>query len=168
MPAFEAIASTKLTVDTATVTFSSIPSTYEHLQLRVFGIAVGAASTSGFIRFNNQSTTGNYWEHEFGGNGTTKLSGGSQSNKITVGRVAGDSYLTTGGVIITDILDYASGNKYKTVRSLSGWDANGAGEVYLRSGSGVFGTAAINRIDFFLDSNMKAGTVVSLYGLRSA
>lgn len=168
MPAYEAIASTTLGSDTATITFSSIPGTYEHLQIRAFCVAVGAASTSGTIRFNNRSTNGDYFEHELIGSGTTVSSSGSTANKITIGRFAGDSYTTTGGVAVIDILDYASTNKYKTVRSINGWDANGAGESGLRSGLYLFETAAITRIDFFLGTNMKTGSVVSLYGLRSA
>lgn len=168
MPAFEAIASTTLGSDTATITFSSIPATYEHLQIRAFCIAVGAASTSGTIRLNNRSTTGDYFEHELIGSGTAVSASGSTGNKITIGRFAGDSYTTTGGVAVIDILDYASTNKYKTVRSIGGWDANGAGEASFRSGLYLFETAAITRIDFFLGTNMKTGSVVSLYGLRSA
>ena len=34
---------------------------------------------------------------------------------------------------IIDILDYASTNKYKTLRALSGYDANGSGYVALES-----------------------------------
>lgn len=168
MAAFEAIASTTLGSDTATITFSSIPGTYEHLQIRAFCVAVGATSTSGTIRFNNRSTTGDYIEHELVGNGTAASASGSTGNKITIGRFAGDSYTTTGGVAVIDILDYASTNKYKTVRSISGWDANGAGEASFRSGLYLYETAAITRIDFFLGTNMKTGSVVSLYGLRSS
>ena len=37
------------------------------------------------------------------------------------------------GAIITDVLDYKSTNKAKTVRALGGQDRNGAGEVFFSS-----------------------------------
>ena len=39
------------------------------------------------------------------------------------------------GTFIVDILDYANTNKYKTMRALDGFDANGSGYAVLWSGN---------------------------------
>ena len=53
----------------------------------------------------------------------------------------------TFGPMILDILDYTNTNKYKTVRSLSGFDSNGAGKVDFFSGFYFLNTNAITQID---------------------
>lgn len=171
MPAYEAIASTTLTGTSSSVTFSSIPSTYEHLQLRVFSRVSGAV-TARYIRLQiNNDTATNYIQHFLYGNGTSALSNASTGlSFIEIGFSPGAS-ATAGiyGLSITDIVDYASTNKNKTVRGLFGHDRNGAGVVFL--GSGLWtSTAAINRLDVFPDASdtFAAGSVFALYGLRSS
>ena len=51
----------------ATITFSNIPQTYTHLQLRSSCLTAGWLT----MRFNSNSTTGNYFGHEIRGNGTS-------------------------------------------------------------------------------------------------
>jgi hypothetical protein len=50
-----------------------------------------------------------------------------------MGLLSGYSNVFTGGII--SILDYADLNKYKTARSLSGFDNNGGGYSLVTSGS---------------------------------
>ena len=69
MAIMEAIATTYLEADAANVTFSSIPATYEHLQIR--GTLRGAVSGTLAIQLNSD-TGSNYSRHQIYGNGTTK------------------------------------------------------------------------------------------------
>jgi hypothetical protein len=143
----------------SSITFSNIPSTYAHLQLRCFNN--GGVGT---VIFNNDSGS-NYSRHYLWGEGVTVLSG---ANTSVTGMGIID-YTGTSGIFsvnIVDILDYANTNKYKTVKSFSGTDTNGSGSVLLYSGLWQ-STNAINTI------TISGGTATqyssfALYGVKSA
>jgi hypothetical protein len=112
----------------ANVEFTSIPSTYTHLQIR--GIAQETRATYGISDGNmqfNGDTASNYSRHNIQGTGSAVVANGDANlSFITLadgmwGTSTGGSF----GVSIVDILDYANTNKYKTVRVLSGVDFNG-------------------------------------------
>ena len=114
------------------VTFSSIPSTYTHLQIRCFG-----NNTSGGIWAMqcNGITTAVYSYHYVGGygpsGGATQGAGATQTS-MSIGGF-GSGIKVTGSVI--DILDYTNTNKYKTILALTGSDFGTSGEVGLFSGA---------------------------------
>lgn len=173
MPAFEAIASTTLSSANTTITFSSIPDTYEHLQLRMYTRdgTPGASLYNIDIRLNNDSAS-NYTTHNLWGNGASAVAAASISQtRIGIGWHPSSGVTSnTFAVTIVDILDYASTNKYKTARGMTGFDANGSGRVGLRSGLWL-STSAVNRVDVLgatSGTEFVAGSVFSLYGLRSA
>jgi hypothetical protein len=162
-PSFESIASNTLGTNTQTVTFSSIPSTYKHLQLRIHGSSNGGPK----IRYNSSAT--GYSEHYLQGNGTAASAGGSTGNS----EWGNFSSLISGGgsaqlnVYIIDIHDYQSTTKNKTSRAISGYDDNGSGII--RLGSSLWAnTAAINAIEINSDTGSVwyTGTVFSLYGIK--
>jgi len=168
--AYEAIASTTLSSSAASVVFSSIPSTYEHLQIRAYMRSTSVADTfvRSYFRFNSDTGT-NYAEHNLVGNGSSPTSAAvitttSCCNSIVSGSNAAANIY---GVIIFDLLDYASSNKYRTARALSGVDTNGNGRAAFSSGLWL-NTAAVTSITLSLDNNISAGSVVALYGLKSA
>ena len=131
----------------SSISFTSIPSTYTHLQIRALTRTNASGSTSWqSMRFN--SSTSGYYDHYLGGNGSTASAGAEAlSDRINFGETAGNG-ATSGmfGVGVIDILDYANINKNKTVRFLDGYDLNGSGAVYLRSGLWQ-STSAITQID---------------------
>jgi hypothetical protein len=143
---FYSISTTTLGVGGATnVSFSSIPSTYTHLQLRITALGTTATTYSNFYMQLNGDTAANYAYHGLGGNGTSAFASGGSS--LTTIQSIGEAGTTTStaGVTIIDILDYKNTNKYKTVRGLTGDDANGAGQVLF--GSGLWqSTSAISSI----------------------
>jgi hypothetical protein len=155
-----------------TITFSSIPSTYKHLQIRLIARTdrSGSPSANTLWRFNSDTAT-NYSEHGFTGNGTTASAfSGVSTDKIGFDRIAGASAgANMFGAIVVDILDYANTNKYKTARGLGGLEINtSSSEIYFQSGSWR-STSAINRIDI----QSVAGTVnfvqysqFALYGIK--
>jgi len=115
----------------ADVTFSSIPSTYTHLQIR--GLArIVTGGQAGVIQFNGDTTTTNYYQHgiEALGSGTP---GAYASNSFPT-IISIPSTANIFAVTVTDILDYKNTNKYKTIRVLTGQDKNGSGELYFSSG----------------------------------
>lgn len=119
---------------TSTVTFSNIPQTYTHLQLRTLHRVSSAGETNLTIRVNSD-TANNYSGHYLFGDGSTNASGAlSNTNLNTLARTPGAAQTANSfGVAIIDILDYRDTNKFKTFRSLTGWDANGSGSVYFSS-----------------------------------
>jgi hypothetical protein len=159
---YESIASADLN-GISTTTFSSIPSTYKHLQLRFLGIESSLASTFR-LRFNGD-TGANYARHWLYGDGSSATAGGTASTSvIDVGSKLG--ILTEPCVGIIDIQDYTSTSINKTVRSFSGHDRNGAGEVGLYSGVWL-NTSAITSITFFASAgNQNSGATIALYGIK--
>jgi len=142
---YDSIATTTVGAGGATVvTFSSIPQTYKHLQLRY----IARSSTGGEYNPNfqiNSDTAGNYRWHYISGNGTTASSGdsGASPTSIVLGIIP---FATSNfGVSIIDFLDYTDTNKFKTTRNIGGRDTNGAGEALMISGLWR-STAAISTI----------------------
>jgi len=175
MATFEAIASTTLGSSTSTVTFSSIPSDYEHLQLRSFYRDTGGIGL-GILRATFNGDTGsNYTFHRlYGDSATSTVAANGSISQSNIQLVLGPSSygLINGawGAVISDIVDYASTNKYTTVRSFGGYDANGGTNAYACLFSGLWlSTSAITSITLTPDNNnFDVGSVFALYGLRSS
>lgn len=163
--AYESIATATGNGSSGTITFSSIPSTYSHLQIRLQVIASGGGGQA--LRLNGD-TGSNYTRHYYGGNGSSTFASGSASQtSIFVGDDSGSTYLST---MIIDIIDYASTTKNKTVRSFFGRDANGSGSVYLYSGLWV-NTSAVTSVSLgqgLFGGIFDSGTVASLYGIKGS
>lgn len=154
---------------TGTITFSSIPSTYKHLQLRILTATTTAAGDGAYfnIRFNSDSGS-NYSYHDLYGNGSATAASGLASQTAIYGQRISEANLTSifGGVIV-DILDYGSVNKNKTVRSLGAYDANGSGSIYLVSGAWYNSANAISTITLTPDANNFAQySSFALYGIK--
>jgi hypothetical protein len=159
----------------SSITFNSIPSTYSHLQLRLFlrGDYAGANFNDNILlRFNSDSGS-NYTRHilfiqdtsspsSYGAASTSAAYAGASPNAST-----GISNTFSGGV--TDILDYANTGKYKTVRTLQGYDTNGGGKQRLSFESSVWmNTSAINSISIISDNsdNWVQYSSFALYGIK--
>jgi len=128
---FESIATTLLSSSSATITFSSIPSTYSHLQIRF--IAFNATDVP-VLQFNGNTTAGNYVQHNLVGNGTSASASAYTASRTSIKTFTTGSNATSPYASVIDVLDYTSTNKNKTVRMLSGFDTNGGGEISLISG----------------------------------
>ena len=151
----------------STVTFSSIPSTYTHLQLRAMNLMTSNYSAMVMAVGNGSAdtTAANYSVHYLGGNGTATAAGYSVSLP-QFAWITGNDSSSYPEVEIIDFLDYTNGNKYKTVRGLSGVDNNGSGEVTLTSFAWK-NTAAINTIRLTCNSgNFGQYSSFALYGIK--
>jgi hypothetical protein len=166
------------TVGSNAVTFTSIPATYTHLQIRgtvragnhpyntddAILMRVGATSVD---------TGANYSQHFLYGDGASVAAGGSANSSYmqVADMPAASTTANTFGAFIVDILDYANTNKYKTTRSLSGFDTNTTlGYTWLFSGNWR-NTAAIDTISLAIVGFGDAATIgtnsrVDLYGIK--
>jgi hypothetical protein len=142
----------------SSITFSSIPATYQHLQIRLF---TKNSSDNGTIsmRYNGDSAA-NYSVHDLYGNGSSAGAAGAANTTFAFASLTGS---TQAAVSIIDILDYADTNKYKTNRSLIGVDYNGSGYVWISSGNWR-NTTAINSI--VLTATFNQYTSAALYGIK--
>jgi len=152
------------------VTFSSIPSTYTHLQIRAIA-RDGNSSQDGFwLRFNGDSTSGNYYWHELYGNGSSALAYAEAPSTVNfAGQIPSSSQASQiMGASIVDILDYSNVNKAKTIRALGGFDGNGSGQIGLLSGAWNNGNAAISSILIQNSAgvNFSQYTQFALYGIK--
>ena len=161
---FESIATTTLSTSAASVTFSSIAGTYKHLQLRI----TAGNSVSAYMGMVVNSDTGsNYAFHRLSGDGATADANASTSRADMILTGAGGMATTANvfGGFIVDILDYANTNKYKTVRCLNGYDANGSGSMNLSSNVWL-NTAAITSLTLSSTSNFRQYSSFALYGIK--
>ena len=164
--AYELISSQILTSASTSIVFSSIPSTYKHLQLRM---TLRGTDTGGYqepleIRFNSD-TGSNYNSHFLRGNGTAVSSGtsGTTTRIYADPAVIGDA--STAGIWaanVVDIVDYAN-------RILSGMMGSRTNDYDIRLHSGVWlNTTAVSTITLphAYGTGYKAGSRFSLYGIK--
>jgi hypothetical protein len=164
-PSFESIATVSLGGSTASATFSSIPATYKHLQIRC--LSSGQDNTNVFVRFNSDANA-NYSQHRMTGDGSGYAgSGNANSSEIIIlDQQTGGSTYWNGTVV--DILDYADTNKYKTVRSLNGVDRNGTGFIYFMSGNWRNTSAISDILIRPVSNNLNTNSIFALYGIKGA
>ena len=150
----------------ANIEFTSIPSTFQDLQIRLFVRPTSTSNGPVFMQCNSD-TGSNYTRHSIRTDGTTVFASGSSSqssmyfNGFNV--YAGATDRPT--VSIIDILDYKDTSKYKTVRTFAGLENNGSGEIGLYSGMWM-NTNAITSIKLFDNVNYGQYTRAALYGVR--
>ena len=173
---FESIATATGTGSSGTITFSSIPSTYQHLQIRLLGKITGTGFYRDdlYLRLNSDTGT-NYSRHQLQGDGASASAGGAASSTyIDCGRiVSSDAAIAdTMFTAIIDIHNYASTTQNKTVRIFAGADGNIADNsfrVWLGSGAWL-NTSAVNSITFrpASSNSFTTTTSVALYGIKGA
>jgi hypothetical protein len=146
----------------STIDFTSIPSTYKHLQIRLIAQKL-TSSTNGLMRFNGDTTGTNYYAHGIEGGASTADAFATNDFPRAVANVPTTANIFAASIV--DILDYANTNKYKTVRSLNGVDRNGSGE--LTYGSGLWkNTNAITSLTIYPTSgNFAQFSSFALYGI---
>ena len=173
MAVVEAIETVYLEADASSVMFSGIPSTYEHLQLRM---SIRTQRTSALdttrMRLNGDSV-GNYATHRMYGQTSSTAAGGetSVSGMYATGQMP-TSVLpprTMYGAGLVDILDYNNTNKNTTIRFMSG--ENDDTYPYVTFGSGLWlSTAAVVTVQLYPNSgsDFARGSEFTLYGLTDS
>ena len=164
---FESIATVTLSsASSSIVSLTSIPQTFTHLQIRHLARSTRASGVDDMsIKINGSANAGAI--HNLNGNGATV-----SAFAFTIYTPAISYYPTaattasvfSGGII--DILDYKDTNKYKTVRTITGFDANGSGYISLVSNLALT-TSAVTSIDFTMNNGDFAQySSFALYGIR--
>jgi hypothetical protein len=169
---YESIATTTLGTTTASITFSSIPATFTHLQIRLIARSTRSSGISQYKLNFNSDTAGNYAGHYLFGDGAAVLVGfdGASQTYLWGNPIAANNTLAnTFGPGVVDILDYTNTNKYKTIRILGGNDENGGGFVGFLSGVWMSSSAITSiTIGEPYGANFAAYTSAALYGIKGA
>ncbi len=170
---YESIATTTVgSGGSSSVTFSSIPSTYKHLQIR--GTIRGSRASSNDIlgmQFNSDTSSSNYVSHRLIGDGSSAASSVTSSGAYSLNWVsdfpAANATASIFGVFVLDLLDYATSNKNRVGRTLSGYDANGSGSSWLTSQLWI-NTSSISSITFLpvFGSGFSQYSHFALYGIK--
>ena len=169
-PAYELIATTSGTGSSGTITFSSIPSTYKHLELRWTGRSTGSGTIDLRTTFNG--ATGVYARHELTANGTSVVSQSSSANTTWIdiaSSIPGSNHgANMYAVGVMSLLDYALTTKQKTLRHLLG-RASVISDVsnMINLNSGLYNsTSAVSSITMLLGvGNWTTQSRFSLYGI---
>lgn len=168
---FNSIATTTLSGNQLQIDFDNIPQTFKHLQIRAL-VRNSEATTDSetTFRFNDDSGT-NYSTHYLRGYQSGVDSGNTTSRaKGRAGYNSGSSSnANVFGHWIMDILDYSNTNKFKTTRTLNGYNNNGNGAVWVIS-SNWRSTSAITKISLTADNQAGRNFVqyshFALYGIE--
>jgi len=159
----------------SSVQFTSIPSTFAHLQIRCIVQSNRGGNVGGddlVIQFNGDSTYTNYgYTHRLYGSGSSATADSFNSSQQSrgAGWMSANQHtnILSGNVI--DVLDYQNTNKNKTIRALSGADYNGSGYVMFSSGC-WYNTNSITSILLKPDNGtlINQYSTFALYGIKSA
>lgn len=157
------LGSVKLSSNATSVTFSSIPSTYKHLQVRIFARKDTGGNDAYALHLNGDTTNANYAYHLFGGDGTSFTQ--TVLDRPDSGSVRDNAWNST---VIT-IPDYASTSKVKSWQTVSGTMSQTDGSCFY-GGTVWDNTAAINSLRFSIINSgsyqFLTGSVFALYGIK--
>ena len=155
------IATQTLGSATASLTFSTIASTYTDLVL----VSIGTNSALNDIKLRFNSDTGNnYSETLLLGSGSSAITGRGSNISGLVHNYT-DSAIASA---TTSILNYSNSTTYKT--TLTRWNATSSSDPYTAAYVGLWrNTAAITSITVFVASGtMSIGSTFTLYGIKAA
>ena len=151
----------------ADVTFTSIASTFQHLQIRY--VSRCAADAPGLQVQVNSDTGSNYAVHRLSGDGSSAAAAAQSSTTTTTIGIQAPSTASANvfGAGVLNLLDYASASKATTLLALCGWDNNGSGQAHIRSGLWT-STSAVTAIKIYNDAgNLAQHSTFALYGIKA-
>ena len=172
MAVIEAIATTYLEADAASVTFSSLGS-YEHLRLQITsrGVTTSYHSPDVYLRFNSDSGTNYSNTFIYADSLSATAAQESGQTAIKCGQSSGSygtSQATQYGGLIVDIFDYANANKNTTVCINSGV-LNDEQSAFQFRASLWDDTSAVTQIDLLpAHDDWTRGCEFTLFGLASS
>ena len=155
---YESIAST--TISTSALSFTSIPQTYQHLQIRGYFIPNSAGYTP-YVRYNGGNGT---YAHQLFGNGSSATATATATfMNVALSSGIQDTYPFA---FIIDVQDYSNSTRNKTFRAFLGQDMNSSdGQVILASGF-KNDTTAITELG--ITFGIAGNGAAALYGIKGA
>jgi hypothetical protein len=161
---YEPIATNTLSSAAASYTFSSIPATYTDLVLIASPITIAADNL--MMQFNGD-TAANYSTTILFGTGSTAGSARQSNTAVPyLGYYAGSGTTANKNITIINIMNYSNSTTYKTSVTRANNASDGVDAIVQLWRN----TAAITSILLKQTgaNNLQAGTVFTLYGIKSA
>jgi hypothetical protein len=160
------------------ISFTNLPQTFTHLQVRYFVRNQYSGSIAYPNMYTNNDGASNHWtNHSLYGNGSSAASTNNTNNvfSLVTGPASG-SLSNVWACYIIDILDYTNTNKYKVFRQIGGWDDNNTSgsnaQVSISSGANYSILGAITELDFGCynpnGSGLAAGSRIDIYGIQTS
>ena len=158
----------------SSIEFTSIPGTYQHLQVRFMARSSrsGSATDGLYLEYNSDTSSANYVRfHTLGGNGASASASaqasGVAAHNLGPNLTASSATANIFAAGVADILDYAVTTKNTTVRWFGGQDQNGSGNCELYSGLWL-STAAVTKLKFTVGiGNFVQHSTFALYGIKA-
>jgi hypothetical protein len=155
------------------MTFSNIPQTYKHLQVRFWGREVSSNTNQPlWVRINGTSSAAYFYNRmavSNGSGGDAEAINISQApiNNMLWGNTSGTYALTAGAASIT-FFDYASTERKTWLTLASASNQGGTGTTVQNNVAYLDGSQAISSITLLTGSgsNFSNETIMSLYGIR--
>jgi hypothetical protein len=168
--AFESISTVSVgSGGSSSISFSSIPSTYKHLQIRAITRDSGAGVYNTYKVTYNGDTASNYSVHAMYGQNinTVDQFGNANQTGIIVYATPGAVASSIFGAQVIDVLDYANTNKYKTQRSLGGVSENNDNNLMTFMSGSWRSTSAISSITITANgTTFQQYSQFALYGIK--
>lgn len=172
--AVEFIEKTELGSDTSSVSFTSIPATYQHLQIRASVRDTASAYVESiYVQLGGASdspvdTGSNYTYNYIDVDGTSETGTGATGNtNILLGKaVAASATSQIFSGLFINILDYANANKSTTVQSFLEAPVTSGSNARMRFTAGLWtDLEAVQTIKLIANVNFATHSVFTLYGL---
>lgn len=161
---YEPIATQTASGSSATISFTSIPSTYTDLVLVIDGEGTSTgASQNVTFRFNGETASTNYSETYLRGTGSA-----AQSGRYS------ESYLPSAGAWfsgrrynhVVNVMNYSNSSTYKTSLVRTNWAGGDVAAIVVLWRATP---AAINQMNINIDNgNFASGSTFTLYGIKAA
>lgn len=164
---YEPIATTTLSSNVASITFSGIPATFTDIKLVIVPITGSASDDNFFLRFNGDAPSGNLYSMVKLRATGAAVSTSTIDNDEFFNLIVGRGVSSTPTLQTVDVFSYAGGT-FKTALIFSAADNNATGNVSRQIGM-YRSTAAINQITVSTPThNLVSGTTATLYGILRA
>jgi hypothetical protein len=158
---------------TNTISFSSIPQTYKHLQIR--GILRGSynggnwhsISINGTGWTNGDTYSSNYAGHDMYTAASNTVAAEALNRPYWTAPAGAFASANTFSPIVWDFFDYTDTGKYKLSKGITGYTDSTLGSMQIVSTRFV-STAAISSIQIYTDSGIyfAPNTTLALYGIK--
>ncbi len=149
----------------SSIEFTSIPQTYQHLQIRSVSRCSDTAAVDAAVVLQINGVSVERTHGLFGsGSAAGAFSGTSGYAMNTLGT---NALANAFAASIIDILDYASTSKNKTIRAFNGYDVSGSGGYIFVYSSLRVTTAAVTSIRLSGGWNWLQHTTFALYGIKA-
>lgn len=171
---FVRIATTQISTATSTITFSSIPTNYSQLQIRISGKGNANANYGGafYLRMNGDSSANYAWQWSiFYGDLSQNSNRTNNESEIFGGTtpLSGSSFTNLFGYATIDIFNPDSTTQNKVIHGDGGFATSVANQGERTVSMGLWGgTAAVTSISLRHPNDWQVGSVATLYGIEKA